>query len=581
MNKKKLEYYSQYLPKDIVAEAADIAAAEDSARRRTNSSGRKNPALRVLKYAAVAVIAVASFAAGIIISVKVRGKQARGNESTAILETAGIPENTDNIDARPTDMPTKEPTAKELEYMPPEGSTEYKIVIDSSMQEEYPDNYPKTVSIAPDGTAYFTIMLDITPSQTFFINNEKGLYEGEYTASGSVTAILRHRLTVTEDEGVIRLETSDILITADCLKEDRELFLRYLDQQPESGTDKQNKIQPLYDLLGDGLVYRYAAGTWSTRIQFYARDTVNALSFKIAGNNGPDGGNSFMLVSLETSPAGATKQDIKIYSWDYDVIGKLSYSSSIIKGNSTEKYLENGVLKREVSYDNSEKMYRDRSYGDGATVIHMYSEDGRFDSITEMYTDRSDLLCQTLKSEEAVGDGKRYESSEWYYTDSSMTASYNRKTYSRIEMNDGSWESWVSENNENDAPVYSLYENSSGIRESERIEYSNSGEEVYHKDNVLGLDIVRYQYYKYGSEGQILYYERKIPATGEFDQFEYDSTHMTVRRIYEPDLEGGNPKHCATYFDGQNKVTKVVPITFENGKWYEDGEPLALIDWKE
>ena len=37
MNKKKLEYYSQYLPKDIVAEAADIAAAEDSARRRTNS----------------------------------------------------------------------------------------------------------------------------------------------------------------------------------------------------------------------------------------------------------------------------------------------------------------------------------------------------------------------------------------------------------------------------------------------------------------------------------------------------------------------------------------------------------------
>ncbi len=526
----------------------------------------KKPEYRsnIIKYAVIIVLIVASVAAGILIALKLHRSVAPKNKDDIISDVTNAPKKTDDID----ETPENGPSLLELEFTPPEGSKQYKIIVDQSNLNEYPDKMPETIAISPDGTAYFTIRAEVVPSR-YFIDSKDSL-------KGSFYVTLRYRCSTAEEgNDAIRLSTKDIFMTVDCDSEDRELLVERIIKKSGTSSFLKEEYKPLLDLMGDGLVYNFTSRSWNKRL-FELDTTVNNMTVIVRDSEG-------LLTEFVKSYAGNTAPDIEEFSWNYDDKGSMIHRSTKNSSESIEKYFEAGKLNRELKYTNLDKIYTETIYNDDVTTVHTYSKDGTFDSLSQTFLTRTDLFYRSEIGEERWDDrGTNYYEIDYYYTDESKTSYYAARRSSRSISNNGYWETLVMEYNTDEKPVYSKEEKSDGSYAEGTVEYTENGSENFYKSNSgpYGIKpedgVVYYQHTKYGPSGETLYFEEKIPATGQYYQYENGPVSKTVERIYEVNGVDGypikNPKRCATYYAVKNNmyvVEKVVPITYIDGEWIE------------
>ena len=528
------------------------------------SEKKAEHSLSFVKYALIIVLIVASITAGILIALKLHRNAAPKNDKDAVSSDAtNAPEKTDDID----ETPENELSLLELEFTPPEGSKQYNIIIDQSNLNEYPDKIPETIAIAPDGTAYFTIIIEVVPTK-YFIDSKDNI-------KGSFYVTLRHRCSTAEEgSDAIRLSTKDILMTVDCDSQDRELLVERINKKSGTNSILKEEFKPLLDLLGDGLVYNFTSRSWNKRL-FVLDTTVNYMTVIVHDSDG-------LLTEFDKSYATDTAPDIEEFRWNYDDNGTMIYRSTKTSSESIEKFFEERKLARELKYTNLDKIYTETIYNYDVTTVHRYSKDGSFDSISQTYLTRTDLFYKSETSEERGDRGTNYYEIDYYYTDESKTNYYAARRSSRSISNNGYWETMVTEYNTEEKPVDSQEEKSDGSYAEGTVEYTENGSENFYKSNSGPYSIkpedgvVYYQHIIYGTSGETLYFEEKIPATGQYYQYEYGPVSKTVERIYEVNGVDGypieNPKRCATYYaikDNMYVIEKVVPITYVNGEWIE------------
>lgn len=598
MNEKKLEEYAQFLPDDIVAEAADIAPVKGAPGKNITENGGKtqgsgssgsgkgrNRRTTALKYAAVALLFVAAVTAGTVFAIRFGKKNGPGEPGDLSLTGASLPPElptpgpgeTGAPDPAEIDSFTPVPIdaasiSDEGAFIAPENSSSYRVLIDDSTRVAYPSIVPEYVCIAPDGKAYFTIVEEVgtanDPLVGYYFDSDR------YSPEGSITMTLEYLCSTEKAGDTLKLSTAAIYIKVDFSSEKDRAYYESLGGNYDGEDSRKKKAgEVLQNLLDDGLIYRYSAGPWHALL--YQPETVNGFSVKLSGSSG-------LLIAVDTSVAAAKDPDITSLSFEYEG-GKVVSSVILHQNQRLEFFYENGKVKRELisAKDNLSEtiFYTEITYGDGVTAEHHYSDSGTDDRVIETYYDHPDLLCSIEKVTEKRRSRKsdpytvNYTETHLYYFDESRTETYTARLVQEKSQEDIYRLRTVTEHDSHNNMTLYLKEDISGYRLETRTEY------IY-TDGVLteyfrsGSETERPTYYehvKIGPHGEHYYSEYKVPDTGEYRMIEYRPTgSILVRRFYDPvpDSEG-IARRCAIYYDENSKEVKTVPFNFVDGQWVE------------
>jgi hypothetical protein len=589
MNEKKLEEYAQFLPEDIIAEAADIAndgTATESAKKAPGSgksgSGR-NGRTGALKYAAAGLLFVAAVAAGIVFAIKF-GKKNDPNtpddtsmtgESLPPELPTSVPGETEGPDPTLTEntTPVPIPTAsvpEEQPFIPPETASFYTVIKDGTVQDAYPAFVPGYVYVATDGKAYFTTVIGVDTEKDSLFDLDPLIEREQYASEGSVVMTLKYLCDAEKEGDTLRLSTSAIYITIDFSSENDREYYESLDDNYDNENDRTKKhLDALRDLLGNGLIYRYSAGTWHELL--YRVETVNSFALKLGDGKG-------LLTAIETSPAAANDPDITSISFEYEG-GRLASSVSLYQGRRTESNYENGKLKRVLHVSAAKDTYKEILYNEGVTVEHQYNESGTDDWVVETYYDHPELLYKIEKVTEKRRNKKdqpfkvKHTETYFYYCDESRTGTYTGRLVQEESMEDVYRNRTVTEYDSRENMTLRLYEDISGYRIELKTEYVYANDELteYFRTESESERPTSYEHVKIGPHEEHYYVEYKVPDTGEYRMVEYrPSGQKLVERFYDPEPNWeGVQRQCAIYYDENSQVEKTVPFYFIDGQWTE------------